>query len=73
MLNNSHSFLTYLNYLSKFTHINNYIQNHTFHHTAKTLILNKQTPTLQIKNINLTQYTNKLITHFTNPTLKHKT
>lgn len=73
MLNSSHSFLAYLSYLSKFAHISNCMQNRAFRHAAKTLMLNKQAPTLQIKNVNLTQYANKLIARFANPALKHKT
>lgn len=36
-------------------------------------MLNEQAPTLQIKDVDLTQYADKLIARFANPALKHKT
>ncbi|MEK6241186.1 MAG: fructuronate reductase, partial [Escherichia coli] len=37
------------------------------------LMLDEQAPTLQIKDVDLTQYADKLIARFANPALKHKT
>ncbi|END1821509.1 mannitol dehydrogenase family protein [Shigella boydii] len=73
MLNGSHSFLAYLGYLSGFAHISDCMQDRAFRHAARTLMLNEQAPTLQIKDVDLTQYADKLIARFANPALKHKT
>ncbi len=73
MLNGSHSFLAYLGYLSGFAHISDCMQDRAFRHAARTLMLDEQAPTLQIKDVDLTQYADKLIARFANPALKHKT
>ena len=36
-------------------------------------MLDEQAPTLRIKDVDLTQYADKLIARFANPALKHKT
>lgn len=73
MLNGSHSFLAYLGYLSGFAHISDCMQDRAFRHAARTLMLDEQAPTLRIKDVDLTQYADKLIARFANPALKHKT
>ncbi len=59
MLNGSHSFLAYLGYLSGFAHISDCMQDRAFRHAARTLMLDEQAPTLQIKDVDLTQYADK--------------
>ena len=54
MLNGSHSFLAYLGYLSGFAHISDCMQDRAFRHAARTLMLDEQAPTLQIKDVDLT-------------------
>ncbi len=66
-------FLAYLGYLSGFAHISDCMQDRAFRHAARTLMLDEQAPTLQIKDVDLTQYADKLIARFANPALKHKT
>ncbi len=73
MLNGSHSFLAYLGYLSGFALISDCMQDRAFRHAARTLMLDEQAPTLQIKDVDLTQYADKLIARFANPALKYKT
>lgn len=73
MLNGSHSFLAYLGYLSGFAHISDCMQDRAFRHASRTLMLDEQAPTLRIKDVDLTQYADKLIARFANPALKHKT
>ncbi|ATH68529.1 mannitol dehydrogenase family protein [Shigella flexneri 1c] len=73
MLNGSHSFLAYLGYLSGFAYISDCMQDRVFRYAARTLMLDEQAPTLQIKDVDLTQYADKLIARFANPSLKHKT
>ena len=73
MLKGSHSFLAYLGYLSGFAHISDCMQDRAFRHAARTLMLDEQAPTLRIKDVDLTQYADKLIARFANPALKHKT
>ncbi|EFB3347741.1 mannitol dehydrogenase family protein [Escherichia ruysiae] len=73
MLNGSHSFLAYLGYLAGFAHISDCMQDRAFLHAARTLMLDEQAPTLRIKDVDLTQYADKLIARFANPALKHKT
>ncbi len=57
----------------KFAHISDCMQDRAFRHAARTLMLDEQAPTLRIKDVDLTQYADKLIARFANPALKHKT
>ncbi|MGU0017131.1 mannitol dehydrogenase family protein [Escherichia coli] len=45
------------------------MQDRAFRHAARTLMLNEQAPTLRIKDVDLTQYADKLIARFANPAL----
>ncbi|MDU7668801.1 MAG: fructuronate reductase [Escherichia coli] len=63
----------FIHYLSGFAHISDCMQDRAFRHAARTLMLDEQAPTLQIKDVDLTQYADKLIARFANSALKHKT
>lgn len=73
MLNGSHSFLAYPGYLSGFAHISDCMQDKVFRQAARRLMLQEQAPTLQITDVDLTLYADKLVERFANPALKHKT
>lgn len=74
MLNGSHSFLAYLGYLAGYQYINECMNDNNYKNVTHQLMLKYQAPTLNVpKNVNLEQYSNKLIERFSNPSLKHKT
>lgn len=72
MLNGSHSFLAYLGYLSGYEHICDCMEDPDFSRAARTLMLQEQAPTLQVKGEDLTRYADLLIARFENHALKHR-
>ncbi|ALR77418.1 mannitol dehydrogenase family protein [[Enterobacter] lignolyticus] len=73
MLNGSHSFLAYLGYLAGYEHISDCMQDDDFRRAAQRLMMQEQAPTLDIKDVSLSDYADSLIARFSNPALKHRT
>ncbi|SPZ65482.1 Mannitol 2-dehydrogenase [Serratia quinivorans] len=73
MLNGSHSFLAYLGYLAGYTHISDCMQDEGFVNAARHLMLAEQAPTLQVHDLDLTQYADSLLARYRNAALKHRT
>ncbi|HCR3978069.1 mannitol dehydrogenase family protein [Citrobacter koseri] len=73
MLNGSHSFLAYLGYLSGYQHINECMEDEHFRRAARALMLEEQTPTLNVTGVDLTRYADMLIARYSNTGLRHRT
>ncbi len=74
MLNGSHSFLSYLGYLSGYKTISEVIDDKKFQKATLDFMLAEQAPTLNLpEDVNIEQYAKLLIERFSNNNLQHAT
>ncbi|WP_045461361.1 mannitol dehydrogenase family protein [Vibrio hyugaensis] len=74
MLNGSHSFLSYLGYLSGYKYISEVIDDKEFLKATLDFMLAEQAPTLNLPSeVNIEQYAKLLIERFSNNKLQHAT
>ncbi len=73
MLNGSHSFLAYIGWLAGYETIYECMQDVELKRACHYFMCVEQAPTLSIEGVDLNEYSQQLISRFSNPAIKHKT